>query len=169
MNRRRGSSLVELMMCMTAGSTLMLVAIGLVHQTLTVSSQASQQVDHDRTLARLATQFRRDAHAATEASADAETELRLSLSDETEVIYAAADRKITRRHELASGEVENETFALDDKHSATFPTQSERDRAELLIRRDTGLHSAGRRVALHVVAAVNKLPWAEQGGEETEP
>ena len=169
MNRRRASTLVELMVCLSAGSTLMLVAIGLVHQTLKISREVSQHADHDRSLARLATLFRRDAHHATGASIESETELRMTRANDSEVIYRFADQRITREYKLASGEVENEGFAVDQEISATFESSSDPNQAALLVRRDTGLHDARPRIELHVVAVLSKLRGAEQGGGETKP
>lgn len=169
MKRRRASSLVELMMSMTAGSSLMLVAIGLVHQTMTVSRQTTEQTDHDRSLARLAMQFRFDAHRASEATAESENELSLTWSDETKVTYQFADRHITRRHQRASGEEEQERFALRGQATTTFEALSDPDRVELIIRRDAGLQNVPPRTQLHVTAALHKLLRAEQGGEEMQP
>lgn len=169
MKQRRASSLVELMMCMTAGSSLMLVAIGMVHQTMTVSRQTTEQTDHDRSLARLAMQFRFDAHRASGASAKSENELSLTCSDGTVVTYQFADRHITRRHQRASGEDEQEGFALGGQATATFQALSDPDRVELIIRRDAGLQHVPPRTELHVTAALHKLLRAEQGGEERQP
>lgn len=168
-HRHRGSMLVELLVCMAAGSTLMMLAIGLVHQSLTISREGAHDVDRIRTVARLASQFRHDAHRAAEASAKSEAELRLKLSDASEVVYRVSDHRLTRRHQLASGQVQNESFDFDSSDSLTLAAPAEPDRAELRIVRDTGLRDVAPRTVLHVIAAVNKLPTAEQGGEEDQP
>lgn len=163
--RHRGSMLVELLMSMAAGSTLMLLAIGLVHQSLTISREGAHDIDRIRTVAQLASQFRHDAHRAAEATAESETELHMKLSDESEVVYRVSDHRLTRRHELSSGQVQSESFNFDSSDSVTLVAPDEPKRAELRIVRDTGLRDIGPRTVLHVVAAVNKLARAEQGAE----
>ena len=57
MNRRKAFTLVEMLMTMTMGSSLMLLAIGLVHQSMSMSKLAKIRGEHDRSLARLAERF----------------------------------------------------------------------------------------------------------------
>jgi type II secretory pathway component PulJ len=168
MMRRNGSTLVEIVICMSISTSLMLTAVGLVHQTLTVSSRTSERADLARSLARLSTQFRADAHRATEAKTDSETEMRLTQPDGSEVIYRFADHRIARQHQSASGQLEHDSFSCEAGHVAKFNVLSQPERAALLVQRDRGLANMPPQTELHVEAVLSRLPWAEQGGEEAQ-
>lgn len=62
MRHRAAHTLVELVVSMTVGSALMVLAVGLLHQSLSLASTARTRANQFRTLDRLAQDFRRDAH-----------------------------------------------------------------------------------------------------------
>jgi prepilin-type N-terminal cleavage/methylation domain-containing protein len=62
--RRRGFTLVELLTAATVGSALMGIAVGLLYALMRADAGVHEQSAHRLAAARLADQFRRDAHAA---------------------------------------------------------------------------------------------------------
>jgi hypothetical protein len=61
---RRGVSLIEILVLMTIGSTLMGIAVGSLHLLLKMDRNTRQRRQLQASEARLADQFRRDVHAA---------------------------------------------------------------------------------------------------------
>jgi hypothetical protein len=169
MSTRRAATLVEMVMTMSAGTSLILLAIGLMHQTLTLSRQASGRADAQRSLARLAMLFRDDVHRARAVAVENDDQLNLELADEGRVLYRFVDHRLTREYQRASGKVEHERFAFDAGHSATFQSLREPTRAGLIIRHDPGLYKVPAKTELHVEAVLNRWQWAENGREEQGP
>ena len=89
MTRRNGSTLVELVLSMSAGSAIMLLAISLVHQTMTLTEKSRHRSDNNRTLDQLAHHFRRDVHLAAEINVDANDTLSIKSTDGSQVDLAS--------------------------------------------------------------------------------
>lgn len=64
MNRRRGHTLIELLVLITVGSTLMGIAAGALHLLFKMEHNGRQRRELQASQARLADQFRRDVRAA---------------------------------------------------------------------------------------------------------
>lgn len=165
MNKRRATTLVELVICMSIGSSLMLLSIEVAHQAFSASSRAHQRAELGRTGSRLAQQFRYDVHRATEATVEDPATVRVRYADETVVIYKAGDGRITREHSPATGETEHESYFLGQNQLVSFKSLDDPKRMELVARDETNLHNVAPRLELHVAAVVGKLRQAEQSGE----
>ncbi len=81
MRHRAAHTLVELVVSMTVGSALMVLAVGLLHQSLSLASTARTRANQFRTLDRLAQDFRRDAHLATSVVTPDAQRLELTTED----------------------------------------------------------------------------------------
>jgi hypothetical protein len=68
MNRRRAVSLVELLLTMSACTVILTMSTALIHRVLHAQSKTRAFVDCERAALRLSEQFRRDVHAARDAT-----------------------------------------------------------------------------------------------------
>ena len=157
MKQRTGSMLAEAVICMSIGSSLMLLAISIAHQALTTSSNTRHRCDLNRIGMRLEQQLRSDVHRAQSLANTAADRVEIELHDKTTVTYAVADRDILRTRSLPSGEKEYERFALGDDRSATFRSLDDPARLELTVLYTTRLDHVAPRIELHVVAVTGKL------------
>ena len=121
MKRRKGFSLVEVLVAITVGSVLLAVAVGLLYSLIEVDRTSREHLRLRIAAARLADQFRRDVHAAVrliappaeaEAGAEAPAAWQLELPPDRAVEYRLEEDSLLRT-EQASGEVvKREWFRL---------------------------------------------------------
>ncbi len=166
--QRHGSTLVELVLSMSAGSAIMLLAISLVHQTMTLTKKSRHRSDNNRTLDQLAHHFRRDVHLAAEINVDANDTLSIKSTDGSQVTYQARNQTVVRERKYASLENENERFVLADASSANFQWMPNPERASLIVRTDSGLYGVAPRVDLHVETLMGRWQALERRAEESE-
>lgn len=117
MNRRRGVSLVELLLVMSAAVLILTMSAGLIHRLMHAQSKARSFVDVERTLLRLGTAFRSDVHQASGAVVgDAEASdgifLRLSLPESQTIEYRCEPGAILRTLRDGSQTASREEFAF---------------------------------------------------------
>ncbi|MGN6133938.1 MAG: hypothetical protein ACTHOU_05520 [Aureliella sp.] len=159
--------LIEIAICMSIGSSLVVLAIGVAHQAMTMSSRASRQVDLGRTGARLAQQFRTDAHLASrvEVENDSQT-LRFELADKRSLAYSIDGSRLLRQSSSSGNApeqpIEREAYDFGAGCQIRLATLDDPPRAELVVVRDSGLHGEDPRLELQLVAVVGKLIQAEQ-------
>ncbi len=101
MNDRQAFTLTELLITMSAGSTLMMLAVGLVHQSMHLTTAARGRADEHRAISKLANQFRQDVHWADEVVVESAETVRLSIRSVGEVTYDCQASECVR---LAPGE-----------------------------------------------------------------
>lgn len=166
MKQRNGSTLVELVMSMTAGSAIMFLAISLVHQTMILTDRSRDRADHNRTLNQLAHCFRRDIHLGKDMSVATDDAMTISSSDGSQVTYRALNHVVIRERKHHSQGFEQDRFVLADTSSATFELLLEPKRASLSISCDSTLHDIPPRVDLHVEAIVGRWQAVERGEGE---
>lgn len=167
MKRRKGTMLMELVMTFSAGSALVLIAVGTVHQTMRMSSTARDRSNTDRSLARLATQFRKDVQLATSMKIESPETLELSLASSATVFYfAKSDRMIreSRRNISNRSETEHEDFRLAPNTRATFESESDSKFAALKVFQDSIVKDVSPRIDLHVVTGLGRLLALENNG-----
>ena len=167
MMRRNGSTLVELVLSMSAGSAVMLLAISLVHHTMTLTEKSRHRSDNNRTLDQLAQHFRRDVHTAAEMNVAAKDSLTMKYSDGSQVTYKAQNQFVVRERKHASLENENERFVFADASSAIFQWMPDPDRVSLIVSRETGLYGVPPQVDLHVESLVGRWQSLEHRAEES--
>ena len=166
--QRNGSTLIELVLSMSAGSAIMLLAISLVHQTMSLTEKSRHRSDNNRTLDQLAQHFRRDVHLAAEINVDANDTLSIKSTDGSQVTYQARNQTVVRERKYASLENENERFVLADASSANFQWMPNPERASLIVRTDSGLYGVAPRVDLHVETLMGRWQALERRAEESE-
>ena len=101
MKSRRGISLVELLLALSACSVILTLSAGLIHRIMQVEMCARCCADLERTSLRLANTFRRDVWQAMDASmaatdSDQGTLLRLTLPENQRLEYRQEANSIVR-------------------------------------------------------------------------
>jgi hypothetical protein len=114
-SRRRGVSLSELLVVMTACTVVMTITSQLICRVMQIQIQSRAQADTERNAIRLSTRFRSDVHQAkstTTGAADADSGvlLRLTLADEREVQYSRRQGKVFRQESGTGKPIGREEF-----------------------------------------------------------
>ena len=163
-SNRNGFTLIELIVTMTTGSALMVLAIGLVHQSMSLTSLNRERADYQRTCGRLATQWRGDVHRASEAAAPSEVSLDLIDSAGDVVSYRSESGRVIRRQPLKDGQVRTEYFELNDRTVVTFRVADAPRRATMTVaafrsaERNTPTPDDASRIDLQVISVVGRTP-----------
>lgn len=118
--RRQGFTLIEMLVAISFGSSIMLTAVALVHTAFNLQSQAQSRLEQASTLDRYVEQFRRDASVAGRVELPAETTLKLFSVDELRVEYQVEENQITRRAFDGDELQQVEPVQLDAGRTARF-------------------------------------------------
>ena len=162
MKRQRGSTLVELMLSMGAGSAVMLLGISLVHQTMTLNAMSRKGADRNRTLDQLSHQFRSDLHSAKEVELLSDRSMTMRGEDGSIATYIAEGNFVVRERKLAIAGDERERFVLDNGTFARFEKRTNPDRACFIVSKELGLHDVPPRVELMVETIVGRWQALER-------
>jgi hypothetical protein len=102
MPNRRGVSLAELLLTMSACTVILTMSAGLIHRAMHTQSRSRSFFDTERSAMRLSESFRRDVHAADDAAVIGNAEqgegvfLRLQLPGSQMVEYRLAAGRVQR-------------------------------------------------------------------------
>ena len=157
MKRPNAFSLTELVIVMSAGSAVMMLAVGLIHQAMSLASTANQRGDHQRTLDRVAQQFRQDVHLADQCDAPAAGQIQLTMSDGSTVSYRVSDAGVTRQQTKEDDALRHEDFEFPEGVSIVLETQDEPARGVMTIATHSISPRVAERVDRHVVAVVGRM------------
>ena len=139
---RRGASLLETMVVVSVSSTLMLIAVGWIHQSFKLSSGLRDRQRQHQSLLRLGRDLRDDAHRAIAVEKNENEEVRFRVEDaETEkgivILYrrdAGGFVRLTQR--VADNEVlSQERYHLDRGALVRWDTSGLPDRIGLAVLR----------------------------------
>lgn len=180
-NVRSGFTLTELLITMTAGSILMILAVGMVHQSMHLTSATRREADEHRSVSRLASQFRQDVRMADQVLIESASSVRLTIPQHGEVTYVAETAACVRTRSVASttsaadGRVSRETYRLQPGGQVSFEMLEQPRRAALVVSRGDpatrqrqesrsshDLHLQTPQVALRVEAVAGA--WGERLG-----
>ncbi|MCS7468852.1 prepilin-type N-terminal cleavage/methylation domain-containing protein [Stieleria sp. ICT_E10.1] len=110
---RRGFTLRELSIAIAIGSSVMMVAVGLVHHAFDWSTLARHRRSDDQTFFQLSRQLRDDLHVAHQADLDSGDtsgqSLRLSVNG-NDLVYTLTDMTVTRTERHGDAVVRNEVY-----------------------------------------------------------
>ena len=162
MSKREAFTLVELTVTMSAGSAMMILAIGLLHQSMSLATVARQRADHQRASDRLAGEFRRDVHRAVRCTVDGQDTIELIMPDNDVVTYKAEDNHVTRQQPLDDGLSRREAFELNDSSIAKFKSVEQPARAVLTVIHRSRGGIVKPRVDRKVAAVLGRLTQHEQ-------
>ena len=140
MKRRRGYTLVEMVVVICVASVLLGLTVMLLHALLQTNQGARRYVREVATQGRLAEQFRRDVHAATAIDAACG---QLTFDGDRTVTYTAAPGQITRTDVVGEAVRQREEFALAAELSARIEADGERRLVSLLIEPVSGESNGG--------------------------
>ena len=168
MIRRHGSTLVELVLSMSAGSAVMLLAISLVHQAMALNEGSRHRSDHNRVLDQLAQRFRGDVHSAMDIDVDADNAMSIKSLDGSVVTYVAKNHSIVRERKKAVGGNEQERFVLADASAGVFQKLSSPARASIVVSHHSGLQGIPPRVDLAIQTMVGQWSTLERSEREVE-
>jgi len=117
MKSRRGASLVELLVVMSAATVVLTMSASLIHRIMHAQSKARALSDVERTSLRLANAFRQDVHQATsavlgESNLDEQTFLRLALPESHTIEYGRQNANVVRILLEGGRTVAREEFAF---------------------------------------------------------
>ncbi|QDV67841.1 hypothetical protein Poly24_15450 [Rosistilla carotiformis] len=158
-NRARvctGFTLVELVVAMSFGSVLMLLAIGIVHQSLTFSQLGQARADQDRALVRLDRQFRQDVHRSEGFEQSDPQTLQLTI-DDSRVVYTFGTHTIQRQTEVNDKQQDRELFELNDRSQIELLTLDAPQRLGIVVRSDPQLHGVAPRTDRQIIAVPGLL------------
>lgn len=157
MRRRRAFTLVEMLIAISLGSSLLLLATQMIHQTMNVSRTNQDRADVALSESRFARQFRRDVHQAISFDLLDEGHLILSLSDNRECSYAFRAGNVERRL-LQEGELlQVEAFNLGEGGVVTIEELSTPKRLSAKLVRVSGIRHLDPLLNRKVEAVVGKM------------
>lgn len=161
MNQHRGHSLVELIVCMSMGTTLLVMATGVLQRTMRFASTSCEQADVHRTVGRLAHDFRQDVHRAENLrfweEADEPPSVSLSIPNEQPIVYTVNSGMVLREQPLDDGQVRREPYYLPRGYHTTFGQVLRPRRAVLTVQYEHGLVGEPPRTLAHVEALMGRL------------
>jgi hypothetical protein len=162
--RRRGTTLLEVLLTITATTAVMGVAVSLLHRALRLESASRGAMQAERTALVLARRFREDVRTAHAVACTADelpagVVVRVQPAGEGSIVYRAVAGGLVREEPLPAGRVARETFA--------FPTavrfQSAREAGAVsLTGKGGGEPGEGPPVDIEVVAARGAAARSEE-------
>lgn len=173
LHHRRGSSLLEAMIAISISATILLVAIGWIHQSFKLAKAVKQKQQHHQQLTRLSDQFRQDARLCQQVSQDAEGRWVLHQEERGNVVYEVDGTVVSRIFRpIDAEETHHEIYTLVSGSDIRWDDTELPQWITLLVARSRGVaERAGRSpedspVDLRVRVAVGRwlIPSAEEAG-----
>jgi type II secretory pathway component PulJ len=119
--RRRGFSLVELLLVISSLTVLLGICVGLIHSLLRLDRIARTNLAESATIGRLARQFRQDVHAAERIDEPVRNEsLRLELPARRTIEYASRSGQLTRTLRRSGEDEGREVYHLAARGTPRF-------------------------------------------------
>ncbi len=129
MTKRRGISLVELLLTLSACCVILTLSAGLIHRAMHAQSRARHIVDAERNAWRLSHAFRRDVHDAAKATIGeqrGELLVRLEFAGGSTVEYRQASGRVERLLQVSDGVQSRESFVFPAEASIAVTQPSDR-------------------------------------------
>jgi prepilin-type N-terminal cleavage/methylation domain-containing protein len=148
---KRGHTLLEMIVVMTVGATLLGIAVCLMHLLMRAEQSGRTHADRYATIARLADQFREDVHAAAgRPAAEGQTAWRLELAPDRTVRYAADSGEIAREERAGEKIVSREFYKMPDEYTASIAPDDAANPAlvSLVVVLDSGSISKHREIRI---------------------
>lgn len=154
--RRRGMSLVEVMVVLWGATTLLAMIAVLFHGALRATGARGDRDSRSAHWIELAERFRADVRSASRLGADATQErVELVLPDGAVIVYRVAEARLVVTGKDRDGKIDaQETIVLPPDGDARLRTDSERNLVILTIGRRLGAEPKGARREYRMVAAL---------------
>ena len=168
--RRRGFTLIEVVLVVGAVAVATGLCAGLLRVLLRLDRVAKSHALETATVARLARQFRQDAHAGSGQPAGNEnepaTKLELALPGGRSVLYEAHERAVARSQRLGAAIERRETYNLPYCRDPRFAVRRENGRAWAILQLPQNLDgNASARAGLRIEALTGR-DWRLDLSEE---
>src|SRR5690606_21764452 len=95
-HRRRGVSLIETAIVVSVSATILLVAIGWIHQSFKLAKAVKQKQQHHQQLWRLSDQFRQDVRLCQQVLHNADGRWVLQSEERGDVVYEVEGTVVSR-------------------------------------------------------------------------
>lgn len=162
---RRGSLLIEMITSMTSGSVILLLAIGLIHQSMHWSTRTQARTDQYRTLEHIARQWRRDAHSSSSITLVSDDEIVFHRALGPNVIYRISGSRVIRMESASDandqGPFHRDEYTLSDQNEINIEQLNAPKRARLQVRR-AAPGGDFYRLELNVDGVIDR--WSSLGG-----
>ncbi|TWT76680.1 hypothetical protein CA13_71770 [Planctomycetes bacterium CA13] len=132
-NSTFGHTLIEVVVTLSLGTSLTGLAVGLVHQAMTIKSISNDRADHDRDAERLVWQFREDVVRAESADSLNPENIEFRSKAPREINYAADNNRVTRIETVDNDLVRRETYELAETFVARFAVNEKMNEATIVI------------------------------------
>ncbi len=151
---RKAFTLIEMLIAITIGSSLMVTSVALLHRSFELHRLAQERTQREQLLARFIQQFRRDVYTAVDVEIRPSSELTLEFVDQNQISYLTQDNQLIRqvsgqkngRNSIRLGPANFASFELSDdgrrvilivQHEAALETRITRKVVEVCIGRIT--------------------------------
>lgn len=151
--QRHGFSLIELLLAVTFGSLIMVLAVNLIQRAMAHQTEIQARAEQTGTLERFAERFRSDIHRATRVEPIPSGLLLHSESDDR-ISYSVSDLQLVCRRTVGS-EQQIEVVKLLDDQTAVFDYQPSARTCELKLL--AAATDQAPSVQRHVTAAVGLM------------
>ena len=160
--QRRAFSLIEMLMTISIGSTIMLTAVALLHKSLQLQIHSQDRVELSLGLDRFIEVFRRDVHAAARAENNSDSSLTFNLENGDRIAYSVQDHRLLREYESESGRQVEQVRLAENEH-ANYRLESEAQIAVLEIHKVPEPNATGltRQIAVSLRTWSPPQPTAE--------
>jgi prepilin-type N-terminal cleavage/methylation domain-containing protein len=153
---RQAFTLIELLTTLTVGSTLMILAVSMLHKTLQLSEVSRERAQRIQSSSLFADQFRRDVHAAISAECPNNLHLVLESPDHSIIEYTIGTNTIEREVRRGTGQLEREVLHLGKLGQGTFDIMKQPERVALTIGSKLTPTSDALRVDRHIEPIVGR-------------
>jgi hypothetical protein len=137
MKTRRGASMIELLLIMSACTVVLTLTGVLLHRAMRIQMQSRAHVNAERTALRLSEQFRSDVHQARAVASDFGKNdklfLHLDLADGRVAEYSRASGTLLRRESGGDRPTRREEFSFPGADAATIEHKNAPQRLALTI------------------------------------
>ncbi|EMI54729.1 hypothetical protein RSSM_03845 [Rhodopirellula sallentina SM41] len=146
------------MVVLSVSSTLLVLAVGWIHQSIRLASILRSHERHHQSVLRLSRQFRDDAHLAAQVIQN-ENEIRF-LAENSEIRYQIDDLTVTRIHQTPSDDAppHRESYQLAVRSEASFDLLPDSDWVVLTVRRRRPPHAAAEPHTSNPDASADSTP-----------
>jgi len=131
-SNRYGTLLVDLLVCMGAGSVVLLIAVQILHRSFELSRDSVQHSRTLQTIHRLDLQFRSDMGFSSMFDSAGQDQWRIQLPEGT-VVYSYELGVLVRRMETLAGEKRVELFAFPEDATLTIRSENQSRKAILQV------------------------------------
>lgn len=165
--RRSAVSLVEMVVTITLGSSLMLSAVTVVHRAMDYRQQTQQRVEHQRVIDRELLVVRRSVSEAIAVECPTESELQIKLEGDETIVYRIEGGLLTRQRTRGDAVIQTHSVTLDSRQRLTFQVDELGRQVSVRLKRFPLGKNLEPIVERQVLAIVGVLATRLESGEQS--